>query len=201
MDGIKVELLSRGDLAEACRVLGLAFADSPNSLAIAAGDRGRAERTMRAVARVAKLGRRCSHVLVAREGSAIVGVLNAAEWPSCQLSVLEKIRTSPPLMLVTGSGAPKALRLTSVWAAHDPRRPHWHLGPVGVRPDRQGRGIGHAVLADFLDTVDDQGLPAYLETDVDRNVPLYQKFGFKVVDREDVLGVDNRFMWRDAGRH
>jgi hypothetical protein len=28
---------------------------------------------------------------------------------------------------------------------------------------------------------------------------LYEKFGFKVIDQEDVAGVNNRFMWREVG--
>jgi len=50
----------------------------------------------------------------------------------------------------------------------------------------------------FLKIVDERGSPAYLETDVDRNVALYQTFGFKVIAHADVMGVDNRFMWRQA---
>jgi ribosomal protein S18 acetylase RimI-like enzyme len=69
----------------------------------------------------------------------------------------------------------------------------------GVDPQLQSRGIGKATLASFLDMVDGQGSAAYLETDVDRNVALYEKFGFKVIDQEDISGVNNRFMWREAG--
>jgi hypothetical protein len=54
------------------------------------------------------------------------------------------------------------------------------------------------VLGLFLDMVDQQGSPAYLETDVDRNVVLYDKFGFVVVAQEDLIGINNRFMWREA---
>lgn len=40
---------------------------------------------------------------------------------------------------------------------------------------------------------------AYLETDVDRNVSLYEKFGFQVIGQADILGInDRRFMRRDA---
>jgi len=28
------------------------------------------------------------------------------------------------------------------WARHDPLDQHWHLGPVGVLPSHQGKGIG-----------------------------------------------------------
>jgi ribosomal protein S18 acetylase RimI-like enzyme len=85
-----------------------------------------------------------------------------------------------------------------VWAKHDPRASHWHVGPIGVRPDLQGRGIGKALLAAFLEMTDSQARPSYLETDVDRNVALYEKFGFKVIEQEEISSVNNRFMWREA---
>ena len=81
--------------------------------------------------------------------------------------------------------------------AHDPREPHWHIGPIGVQPELQGHGVGKALLETFLATVDEKGSPAFLETDVDRNVELYESFGFTVLSREDIVGVDTRFMWRD----
>jgi predicted N-acetyltransferase YhbS len=73
------------------------------------------------------------------------------------------------------------------------------VGPIGVHLRLQDQGIGKAMPAAFLDMADEQGAPAYLETDVDRNVALYGRFGFKVIGREDVSGVNNRFMWREAG--
>ena len=51
MDGIEIRKMSSGDMAAACRILGLAFASNPNTLAIVGGDRARAERMMRTGAR------------------------------------------------------------------------------------------------------------------------------------------------------
>jgi ribosomal protein S18 acetylase RimI-like enzyme len=197
VDRVEIRRLSRGEMAAACRVIGLAFADDPNSLVVAGGDRGSAQRIMQGSTRVAKLGRRFSYVLVAEEAGRIIGVLNAAAWPRCQMSTGEKLRTAPLMVRVMGLAFPRALKLLSVWAKHDPREHHWHLGPLGVDPDFQGRGIGKKLLGAFLEIVDEQGLPAYLETDVDRNVALYEQFGFRVIAREEIAGVNNRFMWRE----
>jgi ribosomal protein S18 acetylase RimI-like enzyme len=82
--------------------------------------------------------------------------------------------------------------------ARDPHEPHWHIGPIGVRPELQGHGVGKALLNAFLTTIDEVGASAFLETDVDRNVELYESFGFVVTSREDIVGVTTRFMWRDA---
>jgi len=153
---------------------------------------------MRAAARAANLGRKFSRVLVAEDSGLVVGVLNAAQWPHCQLSLSERLRTAPIMSREAGRGLPKSLRQMNVWAKHDPRERHWHLGPIGIHPDLQGQGVGSALLSAFLKTVDQQRSPAYLEADVDRNVVLYEKFGFSVIGHADINGVNNRFMWRPA---
>jgi len=182
----------------ACAVLGLAFEDNPNTLPVVRGDRSKARRMMQAAVRAAKLGRKYSHVLLAEDDGRVVGVLHAVEWPNCQLSLGEKLKTAPVMIRVVGWGLPRSLKMMNVWAQHDPQERHWHVGPIGVHPELQGRGVGQALLGAFLKTVDEQRLPAYLETDVDRNVVLYEKFGFKVIAHAEINGVNNRFMWRLA---
>lgn len=194
----KIRRMSPSDVDAVCEVIGQAFADNPNTLAMVRGDRAKAQRIMRGSARVAKFGRTCSYGLVAEQGDRIVGALNAAAWPSCQLRAGEKVRSVPALVRAMGMALPRALKLTSVWAKLDPKEPHWHIGPIGVVPEVQGQGVGKALLSSFLEMADQDGSMAYLETDVDRNVPLYEKFGFRVIAREEILGVNNRFMRRDA---
>ena len=195
---MEIRRMSPGDMDAACAVLGLAFEDNPNTLAVVRGDRSKARRMMQAAVRAAKLGRKYSHVLLAEDEGRVVGVLHAVEWPNCQLSLGEKLKTAPVMIRVVGWGLPRSLQMMNVWAQHDPQERHWHVGPIGVHPELQGRGVGQALLGAFLKTVDEQRLPAYLETDVDRNVVLYEKFGFKVIAHAEINGVNNRFMWRLA---
>lgn len=196
--GMHVRPLDAADMAAVCELMGLAFADNPSTLANANGDRDRAQRILRNAVRVAKFGRPWSRAIVAVQDEQIVGALNAAAWPNCQLTGMRKIATLPAMMRATGTALPRVARMSGRRAAHDPRRPHWHIGPVGVQPDAQGRGVGTALLTSFLATADEQGVPAFLETDVDRNVTLYQRHGFRVVERETILGVETSFMWRDG---
>jgi len=191
--------MGAADRDAVCDVIGLAFADNPSTLANVRGDRARARRVMRDAVRVAKFGRASSYGLVAEEQGRIVGALNAAPWPRCQLTAGEKLRTGPAMIRIMGSSIPRAFAMMSGRAAHDPAEAHWHLGPVGVHPECQGRGVGSALLASALTMVDEEGAAAFLETDVDRNVVLYERFGFAVVDRAEIVGVDTRFLWR-AGR-
>ena len=194
---IKIRPMTAEDMEVVCEVIGLAFADNPSMLANVRGDRERARQTMRDAVRIAKFGRPWSHALVAVDAGTIVGALNATEWPHCQLSTGEKIKTAPSMIRIMKSALPRAFSMMSKREAADPPEPHWHIGPVGVRPELHGRGIGRILLETFLAEIDEQGAAAFLETDVDRNVVLYQHFGFTVTSRHEIVGVDTRFMWRE----
>jgi ribosomal protein S18 acetylase RimI-like enzyme len=61
-----------------------------------------------------------------------------------------------------------------------PRFAHWYLPWLAVRPERQGAGLGAALLSEGLERVDADGLPAYLETPNPRTIPLYERHGFGV---------------------
>ncbi|MFC8717269.1 GNAT family N-acetyltransferase [Kitasatospora sp. NPDC057198] len=198
MSDVTVRPMAAAELETACRIVGLAFADNPSNLATVRGDQKKATRAMEQGTRIIKLGSPFSHVLGAEREGRLVGILNAAEWPHCQMKLGEKIRTAPVMIRTIGFNLPRAFKVMSSRAKHEPREPHWHIGPVAVHPDEQGRGVGKALLKAFLDGVDEQGAPVFLQTDVDRNVLLYRKFGFEVVSRETILEVDTRFMWRAA---
>jgi len=97
--------------------------------------------------------------------------------------VLELLQLLPTAPYLLSSRTHRALRLLlSVEALH-PRDPHWYLFTLGTATERQGQGVGSALLRSMLAHVDELGEPAYLESSKERNVPLYARFGFEVVDR------------------
>lgn len=59
--------------------------------------------------------------------------------------------------------------------------PHYYLAAVGVDPARQGKGLGSALLRPTLERFDDERMPAYLDTHNERNVSLFQRFGFEIL--------------------
>lgn len=82
-------------------------------------------------------------------------------------------------------------------AAH-PHGRHWYLNIVSTRPDRQGQGLGAAVLAPVLQRCDEAGERAYLESTNPRNRTLYRRLGF--VDGDEIAVGDGPTMlqmWRD----
>jgi ribosomal protein S18 acetylase RimI-like enzyme len=84
------------------------------------------------------------------------------------------------------------------WARHEPLNQHWHLGPIGVLPSYQGIGIGTMLMERFCKEVDSCMAEAFLETDVNKNVRFYEKFGFKVVSESEIFNVKNRYMLRPS---
>jgi GNAT superfamily N-acetyltransferase len=64
--------------------------------------------------------------------------------------------------------------------SHPADEEHYYLMLLGVIPDRQGAGIGSALLRAVLDNADRDGVPAYLEATSPRNRDLYERHGFTV---------------------
>ena len=68
--------------------------------------------------------------------------------------------------------------------------PHWHLSPVAVDPAHQGKGLGGKLLRATLDQAERQKLPCFLETQSERNVAFYRRYGFEVVEVGTIPGTD-----------
>jgi ribosomal protein S18 acetylase RimI-like enzyme len=66
-------------------------------------------------------------------------------------------------------------------------RPHLYLQMIAVALEGQGRGVGSRLLAHGLARADASGRAVYLETDVPRNLALYQRHGFEVVGQSTEL--------------
>ncbi|MFC1984465.1 GNAT family N-acetyltransferase [Chloroflexota bacterium] len=60
---------------------------------------------------------------------------------------------------------------------------HWYLQTVGVEPRFRGKGYASKLIRPMLTRIDDEGIPCYVDTLDEYNVPLYEHLGFKVVDK------------------
>jgi ribosomal protein S18 acetylase RimI-like enzyme len=137
-------------------------------------------------------------LLSARAEGELVGVLSSTPPGAYPLP--------PPGMAVRlrcllGQG----LRVANRWAQvyellrnHHPVNRHWYLGTLGVEPELWGQGIGTELLSTWLQMVDADGSPAYLETDVGGNLGFYERAGFEVAEEIWVLGVRIWTMRRPA---
>ena len=110
--------------------------------------------------------------------------------------LLTLIRALPTLLGATGLG--RFTRLLAVMEdmdRHHPMdRPHAYLWFLGVAKAAQGHGVGTRLLKVATDRLDGTSTPAYLETQTERNITLYQRHGFQVVS-EHRPRVDAPRLW------
>jgi len=84
-------------------------------------------------------------------------------------------------MATAGLAATAAEPLLAEVASKHPQEPHWYLQLLMVDRAHHGRGLGSALLAPGLQAADREGLPCVLETQAERNLAFYARFGFAVV--------------------
>ena len=85
-------------------------------------------------------------------------------------------------------------------ASHPHGEPHYYLTLLGTHPASAGRGIGMALLAENLDRIDEERLPAYLESSNPGNNRRYERHGFEAIGEFFPPGseVPVTTMWRTA---
>jgi ribosomal protein S18 acetylase RimI-like enzyme len=174
------------DCETAVRVLVAAFADDPVARWLLPGNAGSAaDRVFRPlVQQSAAYG----ELAVSADGAAAaVWLPRAAEPPVHDMDPLpDELARLRTFMTLTEQ-------------QHPDGRAHLYLVFLGVAPDAQGRGLGGALLRDRLAEADAAGVPAYLEASSSRNLPLYERHGFRVTGDPITLpdGPPLWPMWRD----
>ena len=182
-----IRSLTPADLDNASEILGLAFADYPWTNWCVAEDSH--------LERIAALQRLYLEHMALPHGNAytdgnVHGV--AAFLPS---------HTPPPSDEVEAKIAQlHGDRFDRVMAAHEQLSElpipdgAWLLATIGTTPQSRGNGLGTALLEHGLAELDRAGHSCWLDTSTERNLPLYQRFGFTVAGQ--VTLDDGPRVWR-----
>ena len=171
---------------ESARVLARAFDDDPLTMFIFPDAASRPRHLAWFFERALRIGEMYGEVYTTPgkvDGDAI--------WLRSVLGMGQMVRAGI-LMAPLKFGLPTFMRFLGVMnhAEHlhkrDVPEPHHYLMVLGVDPPRQGQGVGGALIAPMLARADAERLPCYLETMKTRNVPFYEKHGFRVVVEADL---------------
>ncbi len=103
-------------------------------------------------------------------------------------------------ILLTGRNRRKGLALLDAVDKVHPHDPHWYLVLLGTDPLVQGKGVGGQLLQPALDRADADGVPCYLETQKERNLSFYARFGFQQADELRVPGAPPVWTMRREAR-
>jgi ribosomal protein S18 acetylase RimI-like enzyme len=112
----------------------------------------------------------------------------------------DSLRETLPMIAIFRGGIIRASQVgTQLGGLHPKTPPHWYLYMLGTRTDSQSQGIGTAMLRLGLDAVDADHAPAYLESSNRRNVSLYERHGFEVMQEIRLAGGGPPMwpMWRE----
>jgi GNAT superfamily N-acetyltransferase len=191
--------MSRADIVGASQTMARAFADDPVMSWILPDEAARLARLPRffAVSMRGVLRHEASELMTL--GQQIAG---CAVWlpPGTWLpSTWRQLAALPGYARALGSRLTVASVTYRALADAHPAAPHWYLAGLGTDPPLQGTGIGSELMRSRLARCDATGQPAYLESSNERNVPFYQRHGFRVTAelRTPAGGPTLWLMWRD----
>lgn len=119
-----------------------------------------------------------------------------------ELTEEEQRRAQPLIRDLVGPRCDEIMELLDRFEASHPRdEPHYYLSLLGTHPEHRGEGLGMALLAQNLERMDAEGVPAFLESSNPGNNARYERLGFRQVGQFTTPD-DSRVvaaMWREAG--
>jgi ribosomal protein S18 acetylase RimI-like enzyme len=145
MTSIEVVPMQPDEAEEASFVLSKAFIDTLFSGKIMGGHTEK-HRRMLQLGFKSMISKKPGDKVVAKDGEEIVGVMRMVKWPDCQNSIPRGIETVP-LRIIARKVLSRLQESRRIWGVHDPKKPHWHVDPIGILPKRQGQGIGSKLMS------------------------------------------------------
>ncbi len=170
--------ITRDTKSAAVDFLADAFVDDPLQQWIFSDEEMRASHIRQWMAAEVELGLRHGHAYIDLEGCGVAlwgppegSFYDDAEFTTAMLDILQRAEPERRDTVLEG---------LMMIGEHFPQDTHFYLGVIGVAPQGRGAGVGERLIRRVLDTCDDEGLDAYLESSNPRNVSLYERVGFEV---------------------
>ncbi|AFY56007.1 acetyltransferase [Rivularia sp. PCC 7116] len=114
---------------------------------------------------------------------------------------IESTPTSSEEAFATAIGEEALMRMEAyldLKKANKPSSPHFYINTLAVNPQNQGKGIASAMLSHIhqMSEQDSDSNGVALDTQTQKNVGYYERFGYAVSSTADLESVKNWFMFR-----
>ncbi|MBM7168859.1 GNAT family N-acetyltransferase [Streptomyces sp. G44] len=183
--GVAIRRAGEGDRAEVVRLLDEAFMRDPVSTWVFPGEEHRRRRHGALMDAFFDLALEEGYIDITEDGAAAAlwwSVLAAAPEADGESAAVEAGAEADGPALLRQAVDPENERVELIGrltdATHPTDRPHEYLHMIAVRPDRQGEGLGTALITAVLERCDKEGRHAYLEATSARSRALYERLGF-----------------------
>ncbi len=115
------------------------------------------------------------------------------------LSLWDYAVNGPELLGIFGTNVFSILGTMDRIERVHPKTQHYYLQVIGTDPAKQGKGFASRIMRHQLAVSDAAGMPCYLESSKDTNLPIYRSFGFEVTGEIKIPDGPTLWpMWRDA---
>lgn len=187
---LEVTQLRPDEYAAAGRVLGRAFETDPLWTAVLTDSERRPETLVRMFTALTK----ATAVQGRPEQTPDLGGIALWHPPGKDIGLWAMVRSGSALpRFVMSLGKPERKRMIGTLRQIGGRKkvlmpePHWYVSAIGVEPERQGQGVGSALMQHAIARADRDGVPIYLETESESNVGFYRNLGFAVIEEIEVV--------------
>lgn len=175
--GSTVRLATAADAEPLAQTLARAFADDPLTSHLLRDPKTRDTKLPRLFKLLFKLGLPYNACYVTAGYEAVTLWRPPNGW---RVHLKDYIVNAPELLGVFGGGVFNVMSTMDRIEKLHPQTPHWYLQTIGTDPAKQGKGFGSLIMRDMLARADAAGMPCYLESSKDTNIPIYKSFGFDV---------------------
>jgi GNAT superfamily N-acetyltransferase len=117
-----------------------------------------------------------------------------------ELTDAEERQVEPLIRALLGARAAQVMELIERFDRSHPKdRPHYYLSLLGTHPEHRGHGIGMRLLAKDLARIDEEAMPAYLESSNPANDQRYERVGFERIGSFSTPDASHTVstMWRE----
>ncbi len=177
--------IKKKDMKRACQVLGEAFQEDPTWVHVIPDETERKKKLPIIFEYLMRYSLKYGHIYAPTEE--LEGVISWVPDTTVEVSVWRLLR-SGAFIAAFKMGRETGKRIEVLFKQIDNDRrehmrgtPYLYIQVVGVLPGFQGQGLGRKLLKAAFAKADTERLSVYLETETEKNMQMYLKYGFKIL--------------------